>query len=619
MCGAPMSKNYFISHLHTDASLLDAISTPEQVRGKIDELNMDGCCITDHGNIGNSIKFLKAMKGKKAIIGIEFYVCEQDATIKNESNRHLSHLLIYARNNDGWNQLVKLISLSNEERHFYYKPRLSLEQIRPFCNGNLLAVCGHLGSTISDAIEKGESGTLIVEQLCDIFGKENFFLEVQLIYKEIVPQIIELTNKVRELGKLFNIPVLATPDSHYVNRADATDQRVVLCRNLGNITLKQANEREVLKCFFESDCFFMPSYEEMIEVGHTEEELENTNLFASKFEEYTNILKSPMPPKYACPNGLTDVEYLKQLCNEGWERKIKGKVNDEKVYKDRLDMELEVLLGAELSSYFLIVADILNFVRGNGWLPGPGRGSAAGCIVSYLMGITAIDPIKYDLLFERFYSTGRNSPGHISMPDIDIDVPAFKRDQVIEYIRNKYGQDHVSQIITYQTMKGRTALKDVLRAYDNISFAEMNLITENLPEESKIIGELQEMKEKDGESSIIKYTLEQDQKAGKLREWCYIDDNGELQGPLSKRFEQAIRLEGTKTSQAKHAAGIVIGNQPLSEICPMVYDSKNKCLIAGLEMQDIESIGLVKMDILGLVLLDKISLISDILRGKNAS
>jgi DNA polymerase III subunit alpha len=237
--------------------------------------------------------------------------------------------------------------------------------------------------------------------------------------------------------------------------------------------------------------------------------------------------------------------------------------------------------------------------------------SAAGCLVSYLIGITSIDPIKYNLIFDRFYNAGRNTKDRISMPDIDVDVPINKRELIIAYIKNKYGSDKVSQMVTFNTIKGRGALKDVLRVYGNVGFEEMNKITQNIPDEAKIADELQEMKDETGEASIIRWALENN--ADKLREWCYIDENGELQGPLAKRFEQAIRLEGTKSNQSKHAAGIAISAKPLNELCPMVYDSKNSQLIAGMEMQDLESIGIIKFDILGVAMLDKIMTIQDLL------
>jgi DNA polymerase-3 subunit alpha len=318
-------------------------------------------------------------------------------------------------------------------------------------------------------------------------------------------------------------------------------------------------------------------------------------------------------PPFDCPTGFDQDEYLRELCRHGWRDKIANKIpkENQQPYLDRIKYELEVLQGAGLSSYFLIVQDIVNYVRANNWLPGPGRGSAAGCLVSYLIGITSIDPIKYNLFFDRFYNSGRNTKDHISMPDIDVDVPINKREEIIQYIKNKYGHDKVSQMITFNTIKGRGALKDVLRVYGNISFDEMNRITKNIPDEAKIADELQEMKEETGEASIIRWALENN--ADKLKEWCYIDDNGELQGPLAKRFEQAIRLEGTKSNQSKHAAGICISSQPLKEVCPMVYDSKNYQLIAGMEMQDLESIGIIKFDILGIAYLDKIMLIKDLL------
>lgn len=202
-------------------------------------------------------------------------------------------------------------------------------------------------------------------------------------------------------------------------------------------------------------------------------------------------------------------------------------------------------------------------------------------------------------------------PARVSMPDIDVDVPINKREEVITYIKQRYGVEKVSQMVTFNTMKGRGALKDVLRAYGNISFDEMNKITKYIPDEAKIADELQEMKEETGEASIIRWALEN--RPEDLKEWCYIDEHGLLQGPLAKRFEQAIRLEGTKTNQSKHAAGIAISSQPLDECCPMIYDSKNDKPIAGMEMQDLENIGIIKFDILGVAMLDKVMYIQDLL------
>jgi DNA polymerase-3 subunit alpha len=367
-----------------------------------------------------------------------------------------------------------------------------------------------------------------------------------------------------------------------------------------------------MKCFFTSDNYHILSQEEIKEL-HTEEEIENTNLIDSMCEEY-DILSKPNLPPFSCPKGYTDAEYLRQLCREGWKEKIVTEIpeSEHHLYIERIKYELDVLQGADLSSYFLIVQDIVNHVRDNSWLPGPGRGSAAGCLVSYLIGITDIDPIKYNLMFDRFYNAGRNTAEHISMPDIDVDVPIYKREKIIQYIKDKYGENKVSQMITFNTIKGRGALKDVLRVYGNVSFAEMNEITKSIPDEARIADQLQEMKEDTGEASIIRWTLENS--GEKLKQWCFVDDKGELQGPLAKRFEQAIRLEGVKSNQSKHAAGIAISSQALSDVCPMVYDSKNKQMIAGMEMQDLESIGIIKFDILGVAMLDKIMTIQDLLK-----
>ena len=436
--------------------------------------------------------------------------------------------------------------------------------------------------------------------------------------KDNLPLQISLTGAIRDLGKQTNTKVICTPDAHYAERDDAMDQRILLCNNLkttlNKINSKIQNHESIgMDCFFLSDNYHIPSQEEISNL-HTEEEIDNTNTVADMCEQY-DILDKPHLPSFDCPKGYNPDEYLRQLCRDGWREKIQNNIpkEDQETYVERIKSELEVLQGAGLSSYFLIVQDIVRHVKEQGWLPGPGRGSAAGCLVSYLIGITSINPIKYDLLFERFYNAGRNTKDRISMPDIDIDVPINKREYVIEYIKSKYGRDKVSQMITFNTMKGRGALKDVLRAYDNISFEEMNRITKHIPDEAKIADELQEMKDDTGESSIIRWALENN--VDKLKEWCYINEEGALAGPLAKRFEQAIRLEGTKSNQSKHAAGVLISSQGLADMCPMVYDTRNKQTIAGMEMQDLEAIGGIKFDILGVAMLDKIMTISDFLKN----
>lgn len=621
-------KNYIPLHVHSHYSLLDGLSKPNQIAQRCLEIGATSCALTDHGNIAGAVKFYTEMKKHniKPILGCELYICEDDPSIQSKENKSLSHMLVLAKNYNGWLSLIKLVSESNRPEYYYHKPRLNLDKLSEFINGNMICITGHLGSNLANKIVENfntitenylQTGCDYVEQLKKIFGDNNVFLEAQLMDREHLPIQNELTASIRQIAQKTNVKVICTPDAHYCNKIDADDQRILLCNNLKTtlpeIARKLSNNEEIpLGCFFTSNNYHILSQEEMNEL-HTEEEIQNTNLVADMCEDY-NILSKPNLPPFDCPKGYDDAEYLRQLCRDGWKDKIATKVDKElhQTYVDRIKYELDVLQGANLSSYFLIVQDIVNHVREKGWLPGPGRGSAAGCLVSYLIGITSIDPIKYNLLFDRFYNAGRNTADHISMPDIDVDVPIDKREEIIEYIKNKYGSGKVSQMITFNTIKGRGALKDVLRVYGNITFEEMNKITKNIPDEAKIADELQQMKEDTGEASIIRWALENN--ADKLKEWCYLDENNIMQGPLSKRFEQAIRLEGTKSNQSKHAAGIAISADLLNETCPMVYDSKNKQMIAGMEMQDLESIGIIKFDILGIAMLDKVMSIQTILK-----
>lgn len=617
--------NYIPLHCHSMFSLLDGLSKPEQIAERCKEIGASACALTDHGNIAGAVKFYTAMKssGIKPILGCELYICQQDPKIQEKHNKDLSHFIVLAQNYQGWSDLIKIVSESNKPEHYYHKPRLDLDTLSKLNSGNLIAVVGHLGSLLADEIldnyelkdEWKTLGVNLINRLKTIFNNK-VFLEAQLMDTDNLPVQKILTEAVRELGKLTDTKIICTPDAHYCRKEDAIDQRILLCNNLKTtfpeISRKISHNEDVpLSGFFTSDNYHIPSQEEMKNL-HTEEEIANTNYVANMVEDY-DILSKPKLPQFKCPEGFDQDEYLRELCRYGWKTKIAPIVpkEEQQVYLDRIKYELDVLQGAGLSSYFLIVQDIVNYVREKNWLPGPGRGSAAGCLVSYLIGITSIDPIRYNLIFDRFYNSGRNTKDRISMPDIDVDVPINKREQIIQYIKDKYGHDKVSQMVTFNTIKGRGALKDVLRVYGNISFEEMNRITKNIPDEAKIADELQEMKEETGEASIIRWALENN--ADKLREWCYIDDNNELQGPLAKRFEQAIRLEGTKSNQSKHAAGIAISSEPLRDICPMVYDSKNEQLIAGMEMQDLESIGIIKFDILGVAMLDKIMTIQDLL------
>ena len=616
--------NYIPLHCHSHYSLLDGLSKPDQIAERCKKIGASACAITDHGTISGAVKFYNTMvkNGIKPILGCELYISDHDSTVKNSDNKKLSHLCVLAKNYQGWKTLIKIVSESNKQENYYYKPRLDLNKLSSLLDGNIIGFAGHLGSVLHHSIQQNKDLVKEVDYLKSIFGKDNFFLEAQLMDREDNPDQISVTEIVRDLAKKTKTRIICTPDAHYSEKDDAVDQRILLCNNL-KTTIADVNKKMLEDESFGMDCFFRSSNYHILDNDeikqlHTQEEIENTNILNDMIENY-NINQKPLLPKFVCPDGHDQDTYLRQLCRNGWKEKIANDVDKDLhgIYVDRIKYELDVLQGAGLSSYFLIIQDMLRYVRQNNWLPGPGRGSAAGCLVSYLVGITSIDPIKYNLMFDRFYNAGRNSADHISMPDIDIDVPINKRESIINYIKDKYGYDKVSQMITFNTMKGRGALKDVLRVYGNISFEEMNSITKHIPDEAKIADELQEMKEETGEASIIRWALENNSK--ELAQWCYIQDDGTLAGPLSKRFEQAIRLEGTKTNQSKHAAGLAISSNTLGEICPMVYDTKTEQPIAGMEMQDLESLGIIKFDILGVAMLDKIMTIQDLLKMENSN
>ena len=617
-------KKYIPLHVHSHYSLLDGLSRPKQIAQRCVDIGVKSCAITDHGNIAGAAQVHAALKSKgiKPILGCELYICDQHASMKDKSNGKLSHFIVLAKNLQGWNTLVKIISESNKPEHFYRKPRLSIDQLAEIVDENIIGFCGHLGSYLANKILSNDEivdnwksiATTEVKKLKKIFG-DNFFLETQLMDKELNPAQISLAKCIRELSKDLGVRAICTPDAHYANQRDAIDQRILLCNNLKTtlpeINRKLSNEEDVpMSTFFISDKYYILSPEEMQDL-HTEEEIENTIYVDSLCESY-DINHEPRLPPFQTETSPD--EYLRQLCREGWKRKIGTKVEKSlhEKYADRIKYELSILQSAGLSSYFLIVSDIVKYVKSQGWLAGPGRGSAAGCLVSYLIDITSIDPIKHDLIFERFYNAGRNTKGRVSMPDIDMDVPINQREQVIEYIKDKYGSDNVSQMITFNTLKGRGALKDVLRVYGDVTFDEMNQITKNIPDEAKIADELEQMKDEYGDASIIRWALEN--RVDNLKNWCYIDKEGNLSGPFAKRFEQAMRLEGTKVNQSKHAAGVVITDKKLETICPMIFDTKTKQPIAGMEMNDLEYLGIIKFDVLGIAMLDKVMNISNTLR-----
>lgn len=414
--------------------------------------------------------------------------------------------------------------------------------------------------------------------------------------------------------------------SYYVNKPDAKLHRILLCSEMkttlnkikksihkgldGNLIIdvnKYPQDHLDKTDFFIHDSFHVLDKEESKDI--------NTKLLDKIYDqcEDYDILSKPILPKFACPNNMSEEDYLKELCRQGWKKLLidEGKVSDEiskQKYLDSFKEEFDVIKGANLFGYFLIVQDIIEYVNNRGWLSGPGRGSAAGCLISYLIGITKIDPLEFDLLFARFYNAGRNSADHISLPDIDMDIPGTKRDEIISYLKDKYGHNRVSQMLTFGRLQGKSAIKEVLRVNEACSFAEMNAISNCIPDEAKISDQLAEMDDED--RSIIKWALINN--ADELKDFCRLTDDGNLEGDYAEYFDQAIQIEGTFKTQGKHAAGVVISAEPLETVCPMVKQKGSSEKIAGLEMADLEALGHVKFDVLGITLLDKLMYIRDL-------
>jgi DNA polymerase-3 subunit alpha len=658
-------------HAHSHYSLLDGLSKPTQMAERCVKLGYEACALSDHGSVSGSISFVKAcqsvcacshqkaihdsgkrcqMKGcnceaynrysLKPILGCEFYLSGQCPTIKDGSNRKLSHLVVLAKNKQGWYSLVQAVSAANRPEHVYYKkPRLKLEQLAAFSKGNFIAFSGHPGSDLANVMFtdlKGAYNAQTYEEARsyvrsdwkeailklaghyqELFGKGNFWLESQRIDQHHIPAADVVARTLAWVSKKLDIPIVATPDAHYPTRQDAVDQRIELCSQF-KTTLSAVqgqiarNEDATLAAFFKSNSYHIPSVDEIAAL-HTAQEMQGALDIAEQCEFY-DVLRNPIMPVYDCPQGAKPDDYLTELCKMGWQKKVSGKVPNARLqeYKDRLDYELGVIKGASLSSYFLIVQDYVRYAKDVlRCLVGPGRGSGAGCLVSHLVNITDIDPIEHGLIFERFYNAGRNTKDRISMPDIDSDFPKFKREKVVKYVEGKYLPEHVAHMVTFGRMQGKAALKEVFRINGKLTHDERNEMCKYIPSDAAISDDLQEMREEEGEASIIKWALRYEAKG--LSPWCTLKEDGTTEGEFSTLFDQAIRLEGTKKSQGKHASGIVISPVVLSEVCPMIYDSKTNSVVAGFEMNDMEAIGITKFDILGLSLLDKLEGTSQLL------
>lgn len=609
-------------------SLLHSPTQVSRLAKKCQEMGFKSAGITELGNLASSVAWVKECQevGLRPIIGQRLYLCEKNSHDKGDENTKLSHVTLLCKNLSGWKNLVKLTSLGNKPESWLDKPRLSLDEVVMHSNGqNLIAISGGPYTELANALFTTEEAyraetydivkgwihkdwigrlTFLIQKYQGIFGSDNFYIEIQTIDK--YPAAVAIVNGLRYIAKKLNVPTVATPNPYYLDKDDSFDQRVLLCSMLGKTfnNVKDSLEKNIngdINRFFERNNFHLPSYEELL-VHNTKEELEATNEIEAKIEEFS-ILAPPVLPRVQLPDGETPYHRLRELCLQGWEKKIRHRIpaDQHPIYQQRVKEELSIIQKAELDSYLIIVQDYIEYIRKRGGLVSPGRGSIGGSLVAYLAGITEINSVIYKLLFSRFYSSERKG----SLPDVDTDFDLKSREEVIEYIKQKYGERNVGQIVTFGRLNGRGVIKEVLRVHNACSFTELNAITEHIPDEAKIIDDLEEMRSDGEEPSILMWSLRNHSK--ELENWCSIDKkSGELQGPLSKLFEQAIRLEGSLKTQGRHASGLIISPIPLDEACPVIRSTSGNESICGLEYEFAEQLGLVKFDILGIAVSSKI-------------
>ena len=546
-------------HTHTEYSFLDGACRIPALAKRAKELGMNALAITDHGDMCGVIDFYKEMKnnGIKPLIGCEVYVAAKDMLNKShEGGNTTHHLVLIAKNMQGYKNLIKISSKGFIDG-FYYKPRVDFSVLEKHAEG-LICLSACLAGEIPQEILKGNDETAIelIEKYAKLYGRENFFLEIQnhgiAEQKKVNAFLISYANK-------SGLGLVATNDVHYVEKKDAKYQDLLMCIQ----TNRKVSETD--RMAFETDEFYLKSEEEMRALfGQVPGAIENTQKIADMCDldfEF-GVLKLP---KYAVPGGGDSFEYLKSLCYDGLKKRY-GENNNE--VKERLDFELDVINNMGYVDYFLIVWDFIKYAKDNKIPVGPGRGSAAGSIVSYCLSITNIDPIRFGLLFERFLN-----PERVSMPDIDIDFCNEDRQKVIDYVVEKYGRDCVSQIITFNKMKAKNAIRDVGRVLD-ISYGDTDVIAKMIPFE-------------------LKMTIEK-----------ALDVNPELKekyesdSTVRELIDDAMALEGLVRNAGTHAAGVVISQKPLTEYVPL--QKNDDVLITQFPKDTVEELGLLKMDFLGL-------------------
>ncbi len=555
-------------HVHSHYSLLDGLAKIDDLLDYAKELGFNSLALTDHGAMYGVIEFYKKAKerGIKPILGAELYVASGSRLSRSlPSDRIRYHLTLLVKNQQGYRNLIQL-STKGYLEGFYYKPRVDKELLKKYSEG-LIAMSGCLSGEIPKAIAAGDldKAERALSEYTNIFGKENFYLELGR-HKEIEEQEI-VNNYLVDFAKKFKLKVVATNDVHYLRPEDAAIQDILVAVQT-NKDLLDENRLTIRQ----SD-FSLKAPETMInEFSDLPEAIDNTQEIVEKCNFEIELGKTVLPD-FKPPNNKPPIEYLKDLCEDGLKRRYSDlKNNNPEQYKkiiDRLNYELSIIEKTGFASYFLIVSDFVNWAKNNGILVGPGRGSAAGSLVSYLLNITDLDPLKYDLIFERFLN-----PERVSMPDIDIDFDDIKRDKVLEYVKQKYGQDKVAQIITFGKMNARAAIRDVGRAM-GYEYSFCDKLAKMIPFGFTLKRALEEI-------SDLKEAYKKDERVQIL-------------------IDNAKKLEGVVRHASTHACGVVIGKESLNNLVPLQYDSQeNKTIITQYEMHSIEDLGLLKMDFLGL-------------------
>lgn len=593
-------------HVHTEYSLLDGAARIKKLIKTVYGYGMPAVAMTDHGNMYGAYKFLKAIGAKneeiesfnklpenadkqkpflKGIVGTEFYVAT-DLHFK-EGKQDLAHLILLAKNKAGYKNLVKLNSIAYVEG-FYYKPRIDYDLLSKYSEG-LICLTACIAGDIPKLIlaRRYDEAEALALRLKGMFG-EDFYLEVQ---NHHLPEELEVRTKFREMGKKLGIKLVATNDAHYIYREDAETQDVLMCIQM----IKKIDDPSRMK--FNSDDYYIKTRKEMEEVlGGFEDALDNTLEIVDKCEQIS-IKKENMIPSYTPPDGKTPQEYLTELTREGIKARYKDLTPE---ITERMNYELGLINKMGFNEYFLIVWDFVHYAKSIGINVGPGRGSGAGSIVAYAIGITEVEPLKYALLFERFIN-----PDRVSMPDFDIDFPPDRVDEVIDYVTQKYGVEKVCGIVTFGTLKSKAAIKDVARVF-NMSFNESNKLTKNIDVKSIV---------DDDKLKFVFKLADPDKKIDNPEfQRVYHEDLKHFNPELTEMYKSdpqvkkivdiAIKLENMPRNCSKHAAGVVICAKKLDDNIPLT--KVNDDVVTQYDKVEVEKLGYLKMDFLRLTTLSDI-------------